>query len=230
MPDKRFITLKHLTADWFAPLLLMMLLVAATSAPAQNNSLDFDNYWNNRTLSIDVQAGMAILTDTNYSPVDYAPGYGFSIEYYLPYIASIGFDFQQSQKDGNLTLPTKNYGDLDASGRLTLTSYSLQLKISSPVIDEFYNIYLELGVGGYIVNLSASTTLTVPYGGTDREFDYDLNYTIVEEGFNSGVGFDIVYWDTLKLGFLARLHYIMEQEKDTDFGAMGVFLKIGYTL
>ena len=218
---------------WILALVVALLMVTQVRAQIGNSGydrLEWDNYWNGRRLSLDVELGLAMLTDAEYTPVDYFPGFGFTVEYYLPYLIGIGFEFQQNQKTGTITLPSKNYGDIEVNGRLTLTAYSLQIKFSSPVIDGRYNIYLETGLGFYIVDLNAETTLTVPYHGRNYTFDYDLNYTIVEYGLNGGLGMDMVFWDTLKVGFLGRIHYIMEQEEETDFGAINVFLRIGYTL
>jgi hypothetical protein len=205
--------------------LAAIVLFAAPTARAEE-SFEWNRYFAGRTVSIDGEVGLALLTDSKYQPVDYYPGYGFTVEYHLPALVVIGFEFQQNETNGAITLPTTNLGNLDAKGRLTLTAYSLQFKFSTPVMDDIFNAYLEAGLGAYVVNLDVSADLVFQ----GYPYSVDLKYTIVENGINGGLGFDLVFLERLKVGVVGRIHYILEKEKETDFGAANVFFKLGYTM
>ena len=214
--------------------LLLALLCAASARGQEAGKFDWSNYFAGRTVCVAGEGGLALLTDSHYLPVDYYPGYGFSIDYYLPAVLAIGLEFEQNEKQGTIKLPTSNYGNLDARGRLTLTAYSLQFKISTPVsqVDERVdlNLFLEGGIGTYVANLDVKTKLTVQYLGTRYAVNYALKYTAVDPGVNGGLGMDVVVWERLKIGFVARIHYLLEKEKEANFGAMNLFLRFGYTM
>ena len=213
-----------------AGVLFLALLGAASAGGRENGWVDWEHYFGGRTMSVDGEGGIAVLTDSHYSPVDYFPGYGFAFDYYLPAVVAIGLEFEQNEKQGSIKLPTSNYGNLDSRGRMTMTAYSLQFKFSTPVArvsdHADLNVYLAAGIGTYVANLDVKTKLTV-LGYT---FDYALKYTAVDTGVNGGLGMDLVVWDRLRIGLVARVHYLLEKEKETNFGAMNLFVKFGYTM